>query len=512
MTPKRAILSVYNKDKIEILARFLVENNFEIVSSGGTYKLLSEKGIKVKKVSEITDFPEILDGRVKTLHPKIHGGILARRDDKHLAQLAENELVPVDLVVVNLYPFEETIAREGVTFNEAIEQIDIGGPTMIRAAAKNHAYVTVLTSPEQYDQFISEFKGNNGSVSDNFRRYCAARVFQTMASYDAAIATYFSKNEEGMSPTFVLSGKLEQNLRYGENPHQAAALYRSGTLNPMGDLKQLHGKELSFNNLLDLQAALNVNSEFDQPACTIIKHNNPCGVAVAPNLVEAQKLARSTDEVSAFGGIIALNRAVTLELAEEVSAYFTECIVAPSYNDDAFEKLAKKKNIRLLTYDPAGFHKPEWDVKQLTNGFLVQSADTIVTNIRDAKVVTKRAPDEKEWQALEFVWKVTRHVKSNAIVFANEKQTLGVGAGQMSRVDSTEIAIRKSQKANLSLKNSVVGSDAFFPFKDSIEALAEAGAKAIIQPGGSIRDDEVIEAADKAGIAMIFTGVRHFKH
>ncbi len=510
MIKKRAILSVYNKTGIESLAKFLIEQEFEIISSGGTHKLLTEKGIAVKKVSDITGFPEILDGRVKTLHPNIHSGILARREKSHLDQLSQLNVGPVDLVCVNLYPFEDTISKNGVTFEEAIEKIDIGGPTMIRAAAKNHQYVTVLSDPTQYDDFIKEYSGK-GSTSDEFRRKCALAVFSTMARYDGAIATYLSNGEQAPQ-SFSISGTLMQNLRYGENPHQIAGLYITGKEKPLGGLEQLHGKELSFNNLLDLQAALNIIHEFDKAACVIIKHNNPCGVGLGASPEEAQKKARSTDEVSAFGGIIALNRSVSLKLAEEIAPFFTECIIAPEYNDDAFQKLSKKKNMRLLRYNPEKFHMPLWDLKQITDGFLLQSTDTINVNVRDAKVVTKRQPDEKEWKALEFVWKVTRHVKSNAIVFANDEQTLAVGAGQMSRVDSTEVAIQKSKHAKLSLQGSAVGSDAFFPFKDSIEALAAAGAKSIVQPGGSVRDEEVIEAANKAGIAMVFTGIRHFKH
>jgi phosphoribosylaminoimidazolecarboxamide formyltransferase/IMP cyclohydrolase len=511
MTNKRAVLSVYDKTDIDVLARFLVEQGFEIVSSGGTYKLLSEKNIPVKKVTEITGFPEILDGRVKTLHPNIHGGILARREESHIKQLQELNLSFIDLVCVNLYPFQDTIAKEGVTFEEAIEKIDIGGPTMIRAAAKNHKFVTVLSDPSQYQEYILEYKENAGKISDAFRKKCAARVFQTMAGYDGAIAQYLA-SDEGTPAFFTISGNKQQSLRYGENPHQKAGLYRSSHNDPLGGLKQLHGKELSFNNLLDLQAALNVNSEFEEPSCTIVKHNNPCGVAVGKDLVEAHKKARSTDAISAFGGIIAINRSVDIQLAEDIAPFFTECIVAPQFNEDAFERLSKKKNMRLLTYDPHKFKMPAWDIKQLTDGFLVQDTDTVNVKVREAKIATKRAPTEKEWQALQFVWKVIRHVKSNAIVFANDTQTLGIGAGQMSRVDSTELAIMKSKKAELSLINSVVGSDAFFPFRDAIEALADAGAKAIIQPGGSVRDEEVIEAANEAGIAMVFTGIRHFKH
>jgi phosphoribosylaminoimidazolecarboxamide formyltransferase/IMP cyclohydrolase len=511
MNTARAILSVFDKTGVDTLARFLIDQNFEIISSGGTYKLLSEKGIPVKKVSDITGFPEILDGRVKTLHPNIHSGILARRDEGHLGQLRELGLSQIDLVVVNLYPFQETIAKKDVPFNDAIEQIDIGGPTMIRAAAKNHTFVTVLTNPAQYDDFIQEYKSTSGNISDGFRRKCAAEVFKTMAGYDASIADYLSADDT-IPNQYNFSGTLQQKLRYGENPHQSAGLYRTGQNVPLGGMYQLHGKELSFNNLLDLQAALNINSEFDQPSCTIIKHNNPCGVGLGETLTLAHKRARSTDEQSAFGGIISINREMDLELAEEMAPFFTECIIAPGFTDDALKRLTKKKNLRLLTFDPEKFIKPVMEIKQLSDGFLIQSTDTVDVNVFESQVVTKREPTEKEWKALNFVWKVIRHVKSNAIVFTNDEQTLGVGAGQMSRVDSTEVAIQKAKKAGLSLIESVVGSDAFFPFKDSIEALAEAGAKAIIQPGGSVRDEEVIEAANEAGIAMVFTGVRHFKH
>ncbi len=393
MATKRAILSVYDKTNIDTLAQFLVKNNFEIISSGGTFKLLQEKNIPVKKVSEITGFPEILDGRVKTLHPKIHAGILARRDDEHLAQLADLNLAQIDLVVVNLYPFQDTIAEEGVTFNEAIEQIDIGGPTLIRAAAKNHQFVTVLTSPAQYAVFVKEYESTSGALTDDFRKNCAKKVFQTMAAYDASIAAYLS-DEEAISEQKIISGHLMEELRYGENPHQKAGLYQSGKKLPLGWMKQLHGKALSFNNLLDLQAALNINSEFKQPSCTIIKHNNPCGIGVGPDLIIAHKRARSTDEQSAFGGIIALNQEVGLQLAEDMAPFFTECIIAPGFSAEALEKLSKKKNLRVLTFDPKKFQKPLLDIKQLSGGFLTQTADTINVNVREAKVVTKRAPNE----------------------------------------------------------------------------------------------------------------------
>lgn len=517
MALKRALLSVYDKENIVELAAFLQKNDFQIISSGGTYRKLTEAGIAVEKVSDITGFPELLDGRVKTLHPNIHAGILAKRSDDHMQQLKNQNLAPIDLVVVNLYPFEHTIAHPDVTIDEAIEQIDIGGPTMIRAAAKNHASVTVLTHPSQYTEFMQAYEENDGHIPASYRRKYAIEVFRLMSRYDASISAYLEQQEQedaekGIPNPFTLSGVLEQNLRYGENPHQSAGFFRSGSRSLMGEMKQLHGKELSFNNILDLQAALTIVREFDVPACVIIKHNNPCGAAVGANLVEAHERARKTDEASAFGGIISVNGTVSLELAESFAGYFVECIIAPEFSPDAIQRLTKKKNLRLLTYNMDRLEPVSRDLKMVSGGFLVQQTDQSHESVRESKVVTKRKPSEAEWEALDFAWKVVRHVKSNAIIFTNNNQTLGIGAGQMSRVDSTEIAIMKAQKAGLSLEGSAVASDAFFPFRDSIEALARAGAKAVVEPGGSIRDEEVIQAADEAGITMIFTGIRHFKH
>ncbi len=516
MAKKRAILSVYDKTGIRELAEFLIRNDYEIVSSGGTHKILSEAGISVTQVSDVTGFPEILDGRVKTIHPAILAGILAKREPLHQEQLSKLKLSSIDVIAVNLYPFEKTIAAPEVTLDEAIEQIDIGGPTLIRAAAKNHEYVTVLTKPEQYQHFMNEYSDKDGHITANFRRKCAIDVFRTMARYNQVIADYLyaqeEKTDKEMPELFGLNGSLFQSLRYGENPHQNAGFYSLPNQNPLAAMKQLHGKELSYNNILDLQAALSIVSEFKEPACVIIKHNNPCGVAVSDSLFDAHTRARSTDESSAFGGIISFNGEVNGELAESLASYFVECIIAPGFTADALGRLEKKKNLRLLTFDPSIFESPTWEIKPVTGGFLVQTTDTLSEHIRDAKVVTKRIPSEKEWQAMEFAWKLIKHIKSNAILFAGNNQTLGIGAGQMSRVDSTEIAIIKSQKANLSLTGSAVASDAFFPFRDSIEALVKAGATAVIQPGGSIRDEEVIQAADDAGITMVFTGNRHFKH
>ncbi|MGD9898197.1 MAG: bifunctional phosphoribosylaminoimidazolecarboxamide formyltransferase/IMP cyclohydrolase [Calditrichaceae bacterium] len=516
MFKKRAILSVYDKESICELAEFLISNGYEIVSSGGTHKTLSDAGISVTEVSAVTGFPEILGGRVKTIHPAILAGILAKHEPNHLKQLNEHKLSSVDIVVVNLYPFEKTIAAPGVTIYEAIEQIDIGGPTLIRAAAKNHEYVTVLTKPEQYQEFMTVFSDNGGDIPKSFRLKCAVDVFRLMARYNQIIADYLSSKEEksgsDMPELFGLNGSLFQSLRYGENPHQQAGFYSLPNQIPLGGMTQLHGKELSYNNILDLQAALSIISEFKESACVIIKHNNPCGVAVSDSLFDAHTRARSTDESSAFGGIISFNGDVNAELAESLASYFVECIIAPGFSDEALGRLKKKKNMRLLTYNPSGFESPAWEIKPVTGGFLVQTVDTLKENIRKARVVTKRLPSENEWQAMEFAWKLIKHIKSNAILFAGNNQTLGIGAGQMSRVDSTEVAILKSKKANLSLNGSAVASDAFFPFRDSIEALVQAGATAVIQPGGSIRDEEVIQAADDAGITMIFTGNRHFKH
>ncbi len=511
MKIKRALLSVYDKSKLVELGRFLSKNNIELISSGGTARLLKNEGITVTPVSEITGFPEMLDGRVKTLHPFIHGGILAQRTPEHLAQLAGQNIMPIDLVVVNLYPFEQTIARSGVTREEAIEQIDIGGPTLLRSAAKNHQYVTVLSSPDDYEEFMNEYRVNNGEIPAQFATRAAQKVFALTSKYDAAIATYLGAGKN-LPETFMLQGAKKQTLRYGENHHQKAALYQNPGDKLLGGLKQLHGKQLSFNNIMDLQSALALTREFAQPACTIIKHNNPCGVGVGDNLLQAHSRARSTDEQSAFGSIITFNGLVDITLAEALAPFFTECIIAPEFSPHALERLQKKKNLRLLTFDPADFKTPEVDIKCVSGGFLVQEGNTSLLNEAQLKIATKRPPTVDERSALEFAWKIVKHVKSNAIVFCNSTQTLGIGAGQMSRVDATSVAVQKAKNAGLSLKGSAVASDAFFPFKDSIETLGAAGASAVIQPGGSIRDDEVIEAANTAGISMLFTGIRHFKH
>ncbi|RMH60735.1 MAG: bifunctional phosphoribosylaminoimidazolecarboxamide formyltransferase/IMP cyclohydrolase PurH [Calditrichaeota bacterium] len=511
---RRALISVSDKTGVETLARALIRHDYEIISSGGTFRYLSEHAIPVIPVEDVTRFPEMLDGRVKTLHPRIHGALLARREESHLKQLKEQNITPIDVVVVNLYPFEQAVSRSDISEAEAVEEIDIGGPTLLRAAAKNFRWVTALHSPRQYTAFIEQLDTNNGTTDGAFRQHCAVGVFRALARYNAAIARFFDPEAETLPETFVLSGIKQQTLRYGENPHQQAAWYRHADAGAHGALKQWHGKELSFNNLLDIQSALNTVNTFpaDTPACVIVKHNNPCGVGTGATAKEAQERARSTDPVSSFGGIIAVNQPVDMELAESIAPYFTECIVAPAFHQDARERLQKKKNLRLLSYDPRHFTPPRWDVKSLSGGFLVQNSDIIEEDIRQARVVTQRPPTEEEWRALDFAWKVVRHVKSNAIIFTNQVQTLGIGAGQMSRVDATEIAVKKAHNAGLNLKGSAVASDAFFPFRDGVEALIEAGATAVIQPGGSIRDEEVIEAADKAGITMVFTGIRHFKH
>ena len=509
---KRAIISVYDKSKVTKLAQFLTANGVEIISSGGTSKTLSEAGIPVTTVSDVTGFPEILGGRVKTLHPNIFSGILAKRETDHLQQLERQGLSTIDLVVVNLYPFEETISQESCSLEEAIEQIDIGGPSLIRAAAKNFAYTTVITSPAQYDELISEMSSGNGATGEQFRRRCAVAAFRTMARYNTLIAGYLDEESDIFHDEFVLQGRKVQDLRYGENPHQHAAFYRSGQYRPLAGFEQLHGKELSYNNIIDTNAALNLVAEFNEKACVILKHTNPCGAAIADSAAAAFQKALQTDPLSAFGGIIGFNCPVDLQAAEEVAQNFFECVIAPEFDNEALERLGKKKNLRLLRFDPETRRKNGLEIKTVDGGFLLQTIDTKQVDIRTSKVVTKRAPTEEEWQALEFAWPIVKHVKSNAIVFARNKQLIGVGAGQMSRVDSTEIAVQKSHKSELSTENTVVASDAFFPFRDGIEALARAGARAVIQPGGSIRDEEVIEAADQFGLAMVFTGIRHFKH
>ncbi len=514
---QRAILSVTDKTGLIDFARKLSALGIELISTGGTAKLLRDSKVSVKDISELTGFPEMLDGRVKTLHPKVHGGILHRREDaKHVAAIAEHGIAPIDMVVVNLYAFEKTAAKPGVEFEELIENIDIGGPSMIRSAAKNFRDVAIVTSPADYDSVADELSRSGGGLSAGTKWRLAQKAFATTAAYDSAIAstlegisadTLQPPSESSAFPaTLRFSFRKKLDLRYGENPHQKAAMYSDGSELGVANARQLQGKELSYNNIVDLQAAWDLAQEFEEPVCAIIKHTNPCGTATGKTLAEAYKRALACDPVSAFGGVIGVNRPIDAEAAEEMHKLFLEVIAAPAFDEAAKAKFASKKNLRLVQVTPAS---EKWVLKNVSGGILVQDADVRPLQDADLKVVTKRAPTPEETRALLFAWKVCKHVKSNAIVYARDGQTVGVGAGQMSRVDSAKIG---AMKAQLPLHGTVAASDAFFPFPDGVEEIAKAGATAIIQPGGSQRDPEVIAAADRLGLAMLFTGVRHFRH
>ena len=514
---QRALLSVTDKTGLVDFARTLSALGIELISTGGTAKLLRDFGIAVKDVSELTGFPEMLDGRVKTLHPKVHGGILHRREDpKHVAAVEEHGIQPLDMVVVNLYAFEKTAAKPGVAFQELIENIDIGGPSMIRSAAKNFQDVAIVTSPADYQAVADELQRENGTLSKATKWRLAQKAFATTAAYDSAIASTLERiSPEGNEPpaeaaafpaSIRFSFQKVLDLRYGENPHQKAAMYSDGSGAGVANAHQIQGKELSYNNIVDLQAAWDLAQEFDEPVCAIIKHTNPCGTATGKTLAQAYKRALECDPVSAFGGVIGVNRPIDLEAAEEMHKLFLEVIAAPGFDEAAKTKFASKRNLRLVEVKRAD---QRWVLKNVSGGMLVQDVDNRPLAPADLKVVSKRAPTAEETRALLFAWKVCKHVKSNAIVYARDGQTVGVGAGQMSRVDSAKIG---AMKAQLPLKGTVAASDAFFPFPDGIEEIAKAGATAIIQPGGSQRDPEVIEAADRLGLAMLFTGVRHFRH
>ena len=516
-TIQRAILSVTDKTGLVDFARKLSGLGVELISTGGTAKLLRDSGIAVKDISELTGFPEMLDGRVKTLHPKVHGGILHRRENPaHRTAVAEHGILPIDMVVVNLYAFEKTAAKANVHFDDLIENIDIGGPSMIRSAAKNFQDVAVVTSPADYDQIAEELGRSGGELSPATRWSLAQKAFATTAAYDSAIASTlervsangrFEFHEAADFPqTLRLSFKKTMDLRYGENPHQKAAVYSDGSGKGVANGRQIQGKELSYNNIVDLEAAWDLAQEFEQPVCAIIKHTNPAGTATGKTLVEAYKKALECDPVSAFGGVIAVNRPVDGAVAEEMAKLFLEVIAAPSFDEAARAKFASKKNLRLVEVTDA---RQNWVLKNVSGGILLQDADVRPLAESDLKVVSKRQPTAEEKRALLFAWKVCKHVKSNAIVYARDGQTVGVGAGQMSRVDSCKIG---AMKAVLPLKGTVAASDAFFPFPDGVEEIAKAGATAIIQPGGSVRDPEVIATADRLSLAMIFTGVRHFRH
>lgn len=507
----RALISVSDKMGITELAQSLHRAGVEIISTGGTAKAIEKEGIPVKDVSEVTGFQECLDGRVKTLHPMVHGGILARTShESDLQEIDELGITPIELVVVNLYPFKDKVAGPDVTPAEATEFIDIGGPTMIRAAAKNFAHVSILSSPDQYPSFIEEFE-EHMAISFETRKVLAKDAFAHTADYDSAISNYFTKLiEEEPAKQINISLPLSQELRYGENPHQKAAVY--GNQNDFIDC--FHGKQLSYNNYLDVDAALNIISDFDssEPACAIIKHTIPSGVGVDANLTKAYKKAFSTDRVSPFGGIVVVNRELDIETAKAIDEIFTEIIIAPDYSEDALELLKQKKNRRLIRIKKSVKEVQASSSRTIFGGMLDQEADLSPSDRDSFKIVTKREPTEQEMKDLLFSWKVVRHVKSNAIVYAKEGRTLGIGSGQTSRVDSSEIAVAKAGKEGLDLAGSAIASDAFFPFADGVEAAAKAGAKAVIQPGGSIRDEEVIQKADEYDMAMIFTGQRHFKH
>jgi len=513
---KRALMSVSDKSGLVEFAKKLYARGIEIISTGGTYRTLQEAGLSIIKVSDITQFPEMMDGRVKTLHPRIHGAILARRDkETHLKELEKYEITPIDMVVVNLYPFKETIEKKGVRLEDAIEQIDIGGPTLIRAAAKNFEGVVVIVNPKNYTKILAELEQNHGKISLNTRRQLAVEAFRHTMEYDSYIYGYLSqqflKTSEKFPPLLTLTFRKLQDLRYGENPHQEAAFYTElNIIEPcVSNAKQIHGKQLSYNNIYDINAALEMVKEFEDPAAAIIKHTNPCGFALGKNIFEAYKLAHKTDPLSAFGSIVAFNRTVDEDTAKEIVKTFVEAVIAPEFKESALKVLKIKQNLRLLVTGTLTPPQPSWDWKKVVGGVLIQDRDIKQVTLDDLKYVTEKRPSAEQLDSLLFAWKVIRHIKSNAILLVKAKHTTGIGAGQMSRIDSVKLAI---MKAGEEAEGSVLASDAFFPFRDSIDAAADAGIVAIIEPGGSIRDQEVIAAANERGIPMVFTGIRCFRH
>lgn len=513
MTITRALISVSDKTGLLEFAQFLHSQNIHILSTGGTAKALRDAGIAVTEVSDHTGFPEIMDGRVKTLHPKIHGGLLGvRTDAKHQQAMSDHAIAPIDLVVINLYPFEATVAK-GAGFDECIENIDIGGPSMVRSAAKNHASVTIVTDPADYTKVMDEMRANKNATSLATRKQLAAKAYSRTAAYDAAISSWFNaQNGVAFPPTISIAGTLKQSLHYGENPHQKAAFYATNEPAPtLASAKQIQGAELSYNNLNDVSAAFELAREFSEPAVVIVKHANPCGVAIGKDIVEAFTRALACDPVSAYGGIIATNRPLTKAFCETLGKLFLEVMVAPDVDDAAKEVLSSRKKLKLLLSGPLTPPAAKMTMKTISGGFLYQEEDAIIT--KDAlKTATKNAPSDAQTRDLHFAFTIAKHVKSNTIVLARDGATIGIGAGQMSRIDATRIACWKAKEAGLDTKGTVLASDAFFPFPDNVEMASAAGVAAIIQPGGSMRDAEVIEAADKAGIAMVFTGVRHFRH
>lgn len=512
---KRALISVSDKTGVLEFAKSLRELGYEIVSSSGTAKYLRENGIEVIEVSQITGFPEILDGRVKTLHPKIHGGLLALRDNpEHLKQLQENDIKPIDVVAINLYPFEKTV-KKGADIDEIVENIDIGGPAMVRASAKNYRFVAIITDPSDYNKVIQELR-ENGEVSLSTKKYLSVKAFRHTAFYDSMIHHVLSEKfniEEDFPKELSIPLRKHTTLRYGENPHQKGSLY----INPLEDTgfsvanwQILQGKEMSFNNYLDTDSALNLVKEFEEPACVIVKHNNPCGVATADNINDAYEKALKTDPKSAFGGIVAVNKEIETELAKKLTEIFLEVVAAPSFTAEALNILSSKKNLRVVKVDNFEKEVIGRDLRRISGGMLIQDRDRLLFN--ELKVVTKTKPTEKQLEDMIFAYKVVKHLKSNAVVIVKDKMTIGIGPGQTSRVDSLETAVKKAKEFGLDLDGSVIASEAFFPFRDSIDFASKYGIKAVIQPGGSIRDQEVIDACDEYGIAMIFTGMRHFKH
>jgi len=511
---KRALISVSDKTGIAGFAKALESFGVEIISTGGTLSALNKAGVKAKSITTVTEFPEIMDGRVKTLHPKIHGGLLAVADNpQHVGEMQEHGIEAIDLLVVNLYPFEQTVARNGISLDDAVEQIDIGGPAMLRAAAKNFGSKTVVTNPGTYEKIINEMRAHDGAITQATRFTLAKETFRHTSRYDAAIFTYLSSVKERRHPTtipdvFFATYPKATGLRYGENPHQSAALY--GTFGEI--FKQVHGKELSYNNIMDIQAAVELLEEFDEPTVVIIKHTNPCGVGSAATLKEAYAKALATDPKSAFGGIVAMNRTPDHDTAKAIDGIFTEVIIAPEYSPSTLDLLTKKKDRRLIVQTRRLKNELGLAVRSVAGGVLVQTPDDVTLGEKEPVVVTKRAPSAAERSALNFAWKVAKHVKSNAIVYTTADRTIGIGAGQMSRFDSSRIAVLKAGDAGLNLKGTAVASDAFFPFADGLLEAVKAGATAVIQPGGSMRDEEVIRAADENNIAMLFTGIRHFRH
>jgi phosphoribosylaminoimidazolecarboxamide formyltransferase/IMP cyclohydrolase len=513
----KALISVSDKTGVETMAKGLVGLGADILSTGGTAKMLQDAGVEVTEVAKYTGFPEIMNGRVKTLHPKIHGGLLGRRSvEAHMQQMKDQGIAPIDVVVVNLYPFESTIAKPGCTFEEAIENIDIGGPSMLRSAAKNNEDVLVVVDPQDYARVLEALQ--SGTVSLSLRRELAKKVFFHTARYDSLIANYLNSqladsSEQKFPSLLTLTYEKADDLRYGENPHQAGAVYQDRRTKEASvcQAKQLHGKAMSYNNYLDANSALELAKEFDETAVVIVKHNNPCGVALGDTAVEAYVRARETDPVSAFGGVIACNRDVDVAMAEEVTSTFVEVLIAPSFTEEALTELQRKKDIRLLAVGPLETaQRDNLDMKKIVGGIVVQDRDLgSLRDLGELTIPSQRQPTNEEYQACDFAWTVCKHVKSNAIVFATPLQTVGIGAGQMSRVDSVKLA---QMKANLPIKGCVMASDAFFPFRDGIDAAVSAGITAVIQPGGSIRDKEIIQAVDEQQVAMIFTGMRHFRH